>query len=235
MLGIYADATIKYMTGALVAFCLLVGNNAFSSVIEYKADLFGPGMQVHNCIDLDSRGTIFGDFNESDGSLENVRGELKFVNILDGVIKRGFGNVKNYVIGSFKENAPDFLHGMNIFVDLSRGADYERTIVNTRKVREWGWALLYNPKDYSDDVDKLFDDRDILKTLRNPYKTFEQLCPKYANGNSAGNHGWCSAGVEFFANKGKETPAPVPLPAAFYLLSAGLIGLVSFSKKRNNS
>ena len=235
MLGIHANASIKYMTGAFIAFCLFAGNNAFSSVIEYKADLFGPGMQVHNCIDLDSKGTIFGDFNEDNGTLSNISGELTFVNIIDGFIKRGFNNVKNYVIGSFKENAPDFLQGMNIFVDLSRGAEYEKTIVNKRKVREWGWALFYDPTEYSDDVEELFANRDNLKTLRNPHKTFAELCPKYANGNSAGYHGWCSAGVEFFADKGKEVPAPVPLPAAFYLLSAGLIGLVSFSRKRINT
>jgi len=123
-----------------------------------------------------------------------------------------------------------FLPGMNIFVDLSRGADYAETVVTDNKIREWGWALYYDPEEYTS-ADDLFANRDQLKTLVSPYKTFGELCPDYDGRNSSGSHGWCKAAVELYGDYG--TPAPVPLPAAFYLLSAGLIGLVSFSRKHN--
>jgi hypothetical protein len=228
MLGKHTSELIKYLSGSMLALFLFVSNNAFSAVIEYKANLFGPGMQVHYCIDLDSKGSLFGDYDEQQGTLSNISGSLDYVTITEGFIKRGYNNVKNYVLGTFNDNVPDILRGMNIFVDLSRGADYAETKVTDTKVREWGWALYYDPDDYSTAED-LFADRDNLRTIVNPYKTFGELCPKYSGENSSGYNGWCSAGMELYGDHG--TPAPVPLPAAFYLLSAGIIGLVSFSKK----
>lgn len=225
----YAIKTILASFALLVA--LLLVNPATAATIEYKARLFGEGMQLHNCIDLDSRGTVFADYDEEQGTLTNIQGALKFVTITEGFIKSGFNNLKNYVLGTFNEHAPEFLRDKNIFVDLSRGAEYEETLVNERRVREWGWAFFYNPGDYAD-ADALFADRDNLKTIFDPSKTFAELCPQYANGNSAGHHGWCGAGVEFFTNKG--TPAPIPVPAAFYLLATGVIGLVSFSRKKRS-
>ena len=207
-------------------------NQASAAMIEYKADLFGPGMNVHYCIDLDSRGSILGDYDENEGTLSNIHGALDFVTITEGFIKRGYNNLKNYVLGSFNDNAPEFLRDKNIFVDLSRGAEYAETKVTDKKVREWGWALFYDPTEYTS-ADELFANRDNLKTLVNPYKTFGELCPKYAGSNTGGYHGWCSAGVEFFADHG--TPAPVPVPAAFYLLATGLIGLMSVTRKRNTA
>ncbi len=230
MLNHYMQATKRVVTSVGVVTLLLFGNQASAAMIEYKAHLFGEGMQLHNCIDLDSRGTIFADYDEQEGTLSNIQGALKFVTITEGFIKRGFNNLTNYVLGTFNDNAPEFLRDKNIFVDLSRGAEYEKTIVNERKVREWGWAFFYDPNDYAD-ADALFADRDNLRTIFDPEKTFAELCPEYANGNSAGYHGWCSAGVEFFTNKG--TPAPIPLPAAFYLLATGMIGLAAFSRKRS--
>ena len=236
MLGKNIKVTIKHLLG--ISFLLMVlGNSVFAAMFEYKAKLFGPGMDFHNCVNLDSRGSILGDYDESAGTLSNINGALKFVTITAGFIKSGLGNLKNYVLGTFNDNAPEELRDKNIFVDLSRGADYEETIVTDERVREWGWALFYDPTDYSQFTtpetlsEALFADRDNLRTIFNPNKTFGQLCPKYKGSNGSGYHGWCSAGVEFFANKG--TPAPVPLPAAFYLLSAGLIGLVSFTRKRS--
>jgi hypothetical protein len=231
MLGKHTKVSLKQMLTAGLLLLAVSGNSAFAALVEYKANLFGPGMQVHNCIDLDSKGSLFGDYDESQGALSNIHGALKFVTITEGFIKRGYNNVKNYVLGTFNDNVPSVLRGMNIFVDLSRGAEYAETKVTDRKIREWGWALFYDPNEYST-AEELFANRDHLRTIVNPYKTFGELCPKYAGGNTAGYHGWCSAGVELYGDYG--TPAPVPLPAAFYLLSAGLIGLVSFSKKRNN-
>ena len=209
---------------------MLFGNQASAAIIEYKANLFGPGMSVYNCIDLDSKGSLFGEYNESEGSLSNINGVLDFVTITEGFIKKGFNNFKNYVLGSFNDNAPEYLRDKNIFVDLSRGAKYEETKVTDTKIREWGWALFYDPTEYTS-AEELFANRDNLKTLVKPYKTFGQLCPKYAGDNTGGYHGWCSAGVELFGDYGK--PAPVPVPAAFYLLATGLIALVSFTRKRN--
>ncbi len=231
MLGKHTKESLKKILFAGLFCVAAYGNNAFAALIEYKANLFGPGMQVHYCIDLDSRGTLLGDYNQEQGTLSNISGALEFVTITEGFIQRGYNNVKNYVLGTFNNNVPEILRGMNIFVDLSRGADYERTKVSDTKIREWGWALFYDPNEY-DNADDLFANKDKLRTIVNPYKTFGELCPKYAGENTSGYNGWCSAGVELFADHG--TPAPVPLPAAFYLLSAGLIGLVSFSKKRNS-
>lgn len=232
MLQHYIQTAKKLFTATALLSVLIFASQASAAMIEYKADLFGQGMQVHNCIDLDSRGTVIGDYDETEGTLSNIQGVLKFVTITEGFIKRGFNNVKNYVLGTFNDNAPEYFRDMNIFVDLSRGASYEETVVTHRRVREWGWALFYDPNDYTN-ADELFADRDNLRTVFNPNKTFAELCPQYANGNSAGDHGWCKAGVEFFASKG--TPAPVPVPAAFYLLATGIIGLVSFSRKRTAS
>ena len=238
MLNFHVEISRKALLIIIMLAYIGLGNNSFAAMINYHANLFGPGMNVYNCINLDSSGSILADYNQEAGSVSNISGELSFVTITQGFIKKGYNNIKNYVLGSFNDNeyVPEFLRDKNIFVDLSRGAEYEETIVTENKIREWGWALYYDPDDYSQYTDPtslseaLFANRDNLKTLRKPNKTFAQLCPKYAGGNSAGYHGWCSAGVEFFADYG--TPAPVPLPAAFYMLSAGLIGLVSFSKKR---
>tara|TARA_R110002049_G_scaffold182041_2_gene349620 strand:+ start:45680 stop:46378 length:699 start_codon:yes stop_codon:yes gene_type:complete len=231
MLGKYSKVSLKRTLIAGLLLIVVSGNSVFAALVEYKANLFGPGMQVHNCIDLDSKGSLFGDYSEEQGTLSNISGALKFVTITEGFIKRGYNNVKNYVVGTFNDNVPAVLRGMNIFVDLSRGADYAETKVTNTRIREWGWALFYDPLEYAT-ADDLFANRDQLRTVANPYKTFGELCPKYAGGNSSGYHGWCSAGVELYGDYG--TPAPVPLPAAFYLLSAGIIGLVSFSKKRAN-
>jgi|GEM_PF-3113107 len=230
MLYYHIQAAKKLFSVFGLIAAVVFANQASAAMIEYKANLFGPGMQVHYCIDLDSRGSILGDYNESEGTLSNIQGVLDFVTITEGFIKRGFNNLKNYVLGTFNDNAPQFLRDKNIFVDLSRGAEYAETKVTDRKVREWGWALFYDPTEYSS-AEELFADRDNLRTLVNPYKTFGELCPQYAGGNTGGYHGWCSAGVEFFADHG--TPAPVPIPAAFYLLATGIIGLVSFTRKRN--
>ncbi len=238
MFNIHTAAPKKSLLIFMALALASLSNNSFAAMINYHASLFGPGMNVHYCIDLDSSGSILADYDESAGTVSNISGELSFVTITQGFIKKGYNNIKNYVLGSFNDNeyVPEFLRDKNIFVDLSRGAEYEETKVTDKKIREWGWALYYDPDDYSQYTDStslseaLFANRDNLKTLRNPYKTFAQLCPKYAGGNSAGYHGWCGAGVEFFGDYG--TPAPVPLPAAFYMLSAGLIGLISFSKKR---
>ena len=231
MLGKHTKALLRQMLTASLLLLVVSGNSAFAALVEYKANLFGPGLQVHNCINLDSKGSLFGDYSEQQGTLSNINGALTFVTITEGFIKRGYNNVKNYVLGTFNDNVPSVLRGMNIFVDLSRGAEYAETKVDVRKIREWGWALFYDPREYST-AEELFANRDKLRTIVNPYKTFGELCPKYSGGNSSGYNGWCSAGVELYGDHG--TPAPVPLPAAFYLLSAGLIGLVSFSKKRNN-
>ena len=235
MLGIHTVKSLKNLSGIGLALSLLISNSANSAVIEYQANLFGPGMQVHNCIDLDSTGSLFGDYDDNAGTLSNIHGELTFVTITEGFIKRGLNNVKNYVLGTFNDNAPSFLRDMNIFVDLSRGADYQPTILTDTTIREWGWMLFYDPTEYSS-ADELFANKDDLKTLRKPHKTFGELCPKYQGSDTSGYNGWCSAGGELYGDYG--TPAPVPLPAAFYLLSTGLIGLVSFSrsfsKKRNN-
>ncbi len=232
MLDKHAKASIKQIFTAGLLFLMVSGNSAFAALVEYKANLFGPGLHVHNCMDLDSRGSLFGDYSEDEGTLSNVSGVLKHVTITDGFIKRGYNNVKNYVLGTFNDNVPRVLRGMNIFVDLSRGADYAETKVTNSKIREWGWALFYDPNEYTT-AEELFTNKDSLRTIVNPYKTFGELCPKYAGGNSSSYNGWCSAGVELYADYG--TPAPVPLPAAFYLLSAGMIGLVSFSKKRHST
>ncbi len=232
MLGKSTKVSLKQLLMAGLLSLMMLGNGAFAALVEYKANLFGPGLQVHNCIDLDSKGSLFGDYHQDQGTLSNISGALKFVTITEGFIKRGYNNVKNYVLGTFNDNVPEVLRGMNIFVDLSRGAEYAETKITETKIREWGWALFYDPSEYAT-AEELFANRDQLRTIVNPYKTFGELCPKYAGGNSSGYHGWCSAGVELYGNHG--TPAPVPLPAAFYLLSAGIIGLVSFSKKRNNT
>lgn len=236
MLKHYIKAINKLVSVAGLLAFFLVANQASAAMFEYKARLFGEGMQVHNCINLDSRGSIFGDYDETAGTLSNIQGELKFVTITDGFIESGLNKVENYVLGTFNDNAPEYFRNKNIFVDLSRGASYETTIVNDRKVREWGWALFFDPEDYSNSNDlvaDLFRDKDSLKTVFDPEKTFAELCPEYANGNSAGSFGSCSAGVEFFTNKG--TAAAVPVPAAFYLLATGVIGLASFSRKRHTS
>ena len=230
MLHHYTRVTKKVVFALGLCVSMMFVNSAAAAMIEYKADLFGPGMQVHYCIDLDSRGSILADYNEPEGTLTNIQGALDFVTITEGFIKRGYNNVKNYVLGTFNDNAPKFLRDKNIFVDLSRGAEYAETKVTHKKVREWGWALFYDPTEYTT-AEELFANRDHLRTLVNPYKTFGELCPKYAGGNTGGYHGWCSAGVEFFADHG--TPAPIPIPAAFYLLATGLIGLVSFTRKRS--
>lgn len=231
MLGKRTNRLLKFFSGIALALFLLVSSNAFSAVIEYQANLFGPGLQVHNCIDLDSTGSLFGDYDDNAGTLRDIHGELTFVTITEGFIQRGLNNVKNYVLGAFNENAPSFLRDMNIFVDLSRGADYKPTVLTDTTIREWGWMLFYDPNEYSS-ADELFAHKDDLRTLRNPYKTFGELCSNYQGSDTSGYNGWCSAGGELYGDYG--TPAPVPLPAAFYLLSAGLIGLVSFSKKRSN-
>ena len=232
MLRHYTQAINKFISALGLIISMMFVNQASAAMIEYKANLFGPGMQVHNCIDLDSRGSIVGDYNESDGTLSNIHGVLDFVTITEGFIKRGFNNIKNYVLGTFNDNAPAFLRDKNIFVDLSRGAEYAYTKVTDKKVREWGWALFYDPTQYTT-VEQLFANRDNLNTLVKPHKTFGELCPKYAGSNTGGEHGWCAAGVEFFADHG--TPAPVPVPAAFYLLATGLIGLMSVTRKRNSA
>ena len=238
----YTKSSLKHSLLLSTLLLLLFGNSAFAALFEYKADLFGPGMNFHNCVHLDSRGTILADYDATERSVSNIRGELDFVTITAGFIQHGFNNIRNFVLGTFNDNAPPDLRDKNIFVDLSRGADYERTIVNDRRIREWGWALFYDPADYEEFVtvetlsEALFADRDDLRTIFNPYKTFGELCPQYAGSNSSGANGWCSAGVEFFANKGKPVPAPpVPLPAAFYFMSAGLIGLFSVTRKRSKA
>lgn len=232
MLHHYTQVTRNLLSWIVLIISMVFAGHASAAMVEYKASLFGAGMQVHYCIDLDSRGTILGDYNETEGTLSNIRGALDFVTITEGFIKRGYNNVKNYVLGTFNDNAPEFLRDKNIFVDLSRGAEYEETKVTANKVREWGWAMYYDPSEYST-AEQLFANRDFLKTVMNPYKTFAQLCPNYAGDSAGGDHGWCAAGVEFFADYG--TPAPVPLPAAFYLLATGVIGLVSFARRRNSA
>lgn len=232
MLYSYNQVTIKILSTLAFLCALFLSSQVSAAMVEYKADLFGPGMKVHYCIDLDSQGSILGGYNETQGTLSNIQGDLDFVTITEGFIKRGYNNVKNYVLGTFNEYAPEFLRDKNIFVDLSRGAKYAETKVTDSKVREWGWALYYDPTEYQT-AEQLFADRDNLKTVVNPYKTFGELCPEYAGSNTGGSHGWCSAGVEFFADQGK--PAPVPVPAAFYLLATGIIGLVSFSRRQKIS
>ena len=178
MLAIYIKKSLKNLSGIGLVLSLLVSNSANSAVIEYQANLFGPGLQVHNCIDLDSTGSLFGNYDDNAGTLSSIHGELTFVTITEGFIKRGLNNVKNYVLGTFNDNAPSFLRDMNIFVDLSRGADYQPTVLTDTTIREWGWMLFYDPTEYSS-ADELFANKDDLRTLRNPYKTFSELCPKF--------------------------------------------------------
>jgi len=129
---------------------------------------------------------------------------------LDGYIASGLGQVDNFVRGVFNDDAPDYFKDKEVFLDMSRGASYEPAVVTESIIREWAWALF------------VFDDGEY-HTIRKQNKTLAQLCPYGEN--------WCKAGVEFFGDYG----SPVPLPAAFYLFSAGLAGLITFGRNRKQT
>jgi len=105
------NVTYRYISRVLLGWFLLMSNNTYAAMVEYQANLFGPGMNVHYCVDLDSSGILLGDYNESEGTLSNISGALTYVAITEGFIKKGFNNVKNYVLGTFNDNVPGVLAG----------------------------------------------------------------------------------------------------------------------------
>lgn len=199
----------------LLFFC--VTNNAQAALIEYQVSLWGPGMQAHGpevCDNLNSYGTIIGDFN--DGVLSNITGELSFITITAGYIASGLNQVENFVRGIFNNDAPEYFQGREVFIDMSRGASYEPAVVTETTIREWAWALF------------VAEEGEELHTIRKQNKTLAQLCPY--------GEKWCKAGVEFYGDYGKPIPdSPVPLPAAFYLFSIGMAGLLTFSRNRKSA
>ncbi len=58
MLGKYANVLMKYLSNGMLILMLFLGGNAFSTVIECKANLFGPEIQSYYCIGLDSKVTF---------------------------------------------------------------------------------------------------------------------------------------------------------------------------------
>ena len=88
MLNYHFELSKKTLSIILVLAFIGLGNNAFAAMINYHASLFGPGMNVHNCIDLDSSGSILADYDQSAGSVSNISGELSFVTITQGFIKK---------------------------------------------------------------------------------------------------------------------------------------------------
>ena len=217
----------RYVAISLLPILLLASNNAFSSLIEYQVDLFGPGYHAKYPIraNLESWGTITGKFN--DGVLSNITGETTFITITEGYIASGYGQYDNYIFGTFNDNAPDFFKGKDVFLDLSRGAEYAETIVTESIIREWAWALfvLDDNAEFEDEDAKKDRHHSNYRTIRKQYKTFNELCSYYGSCDKAGG--------EFFGNYGKRIPdTPVPLPAAFYLFMAGLVSLVTFSRNK---
>lgn len=201
----------------LLLLFLCVANNVQAALIEYQVSLWGPGMQAHGpevCDNLNSYGTIIGDFN--DGVLSDITGELSFITITAGYIASGLNQVENFVRGIFNDDAPEYFQGREVFIDMSRGASYEPAVVTETTIREWAWALF------------VADEGEELHTIRKQNKTLAQLCPY--------GEKWCKAGVEFYGDYGKPIPdSPVPLPAAFYLFSIGMAGLLTFSRNRKSA
>ena len=207
----------NYLAAIALLLSIIAFSSAHASLIEYKVNLWGPGMQAHGpeaCDNLNSVGTVIGEYN--DGELTILSGELSFITITSGIIAHGLNKINNHVRGIFNDEAPEYFQGKEIVIDMSRGASYEPAVVTETKIREWAWALF------------VAEEGEDLRTVRKQNKTLAQLCP----------HGeyWCKAGVEFFGDHGKRIPdTPVPLPAAFYLFSIGLASLVAFQRKRNTA
>ena len=86
------------------------------------------------------------------------------------------------------------------FLDLSRGAEYEKTIVTESIIREWAWALFVFDDSAEFESDEARKDRhhSNYRTIRKQSKTFKQLCRYYGNCEKAGG--------EFFGDYGKRIP-----------------------------
>ena len=230
MLNNYFISARHFLFAPFLLLALLTSSSAFASLIEYQVDLFGPGFKakwpVH--ANLESQGTITGKF--IDGVLSDITGETSLITITDGYIASGLGQFDNFIFGTFKdtEDVPEFFRNKDIFLDLSRGAEYEETIVTESIIREWAWALFVFDDSIEFENDEARKDRNhpAYRTIRKQKKTFKELCKFY--------YGDCSnAGGEFFGDYGKRIPdTPVPLPAAFYLFAAGLLGLISFGRSK---
>ena len=228
MLGKYTKSIGRCLALSLLSVFVLLGNTSFASIIEYEVDIFGPGFKAKGpevFMDLQSWGTITGKFN--DGVLSDITGETTFITITEGYIASGLNQFDNYVFGTFNDYAPEFFRGKGVFLDLSRGAEYEETIVTESIIREWAWALYVFDDNFENEAERKDRNSDNYRTIRRQNKTFHELCSYIED---------CKAGGEFFANNGKRIPdTPIPLPAAFYLFSAGLTGLIAFSRKRKSA
>ena len=229
MLGKHSKTASHYLALPLLLILLCIGTNAQAVLIEYKLNLFGPGFIAKYPVsaDLQSRGTLVGEFH--DGVLSNLSGETPLITITEGYIASGYGQYDNYAYGYFKDTneVPEFFRDKGIFLDLARGADYEKTIVTENIIREWAWALYIYDENFVNEEQDLKARKDKFsnhsKTIRKQNKTFEKLCYYY---------GYCDkAGGEFFGDKGTV----VPLPAAFYLFFAGIAGLITFSRSRSHA
>ena len=121
-----------------------------------------------------------------------------------------------------------FFRNKDIFLDLSRGAEYEETIVTESIIREWAWALFVFDDSIEFENDEARKDRNhpAYRTIRKQNKTFQELCGYYYGSLQSG---W----RVFLVTTEKRIPdTPVPLPAAFYLFAAGLLGLISFGRSK---
>lgn len=223
----YIECAKRFLAICLLPMLLFAGNSAFASLIEYKVDLFGPGFHAKypTYANLESWGKITGKYN--DGVLSGITGTTTYIDITEGYIASGYNQYDNYIFGKFNDDAPASFKGKDVFLDLSRGADYEETIVTESIIREWAWALFV----FDDDAE--WENEDAKKdrhhsnyhTIRKQYKTFDETCSYYGSCNKAGG--------EFFGHYGKRIPdTPVPLPAAFYFFAAGLVSLVTFSRNK---
>ena len=233
MLKSYFNSVKHYLFTPVLLLSLLTSSNAFASLIEYQVDLFGPGFKAKGpevYANLESWGTITGKYN--DGELSDITGETSLINITDGYIKSGLGQFDNFIFGTFKdtEAVPEFFRNKDIFLDLSRGAEYEETIVTESIIREWAWALFVFDDSVEFESEEARKDRNhhAYRTIRKQNKTFHDLCGYY--------FGNCKAGGEFFGDHGKRIPdTPIPIPAAFYLFAAGLVGLISFGRNKKSA
>lgn len=233
MLNNYLSSARHYLFAPLLLLLLLISNNASASLIEYQVDLFGPGFKAKHPVyaNLESQGTIIGKFNN--GVLTDITGETSLITITDGYIASGYYEFDNFIFGTFKdtEDVPEFFRNKDIFLDLSRGAEYEETIVTESIIREWAWALFVFDDNIEFESEEARKDRNhpAYRTIRKQKKTFQELCSYY--------YGNCSkAGGEFFGDYGKRIPdTPIPLPAAFYLFAAGLVGLIRFTRRKKEA
>ncbi len=236
MLGNHSKTIRHYLVLPALLVLLGIGTSANATLIEYKLDLWGPGYHAKYPIsaDLQSAGTLTGDFNN--GVLTDIAGETPLITITEGYIASGKHQYDNYAYGTFKTNeyVPEFFQGKGIFLDLARGAEYIAAVVTETTIREWAWVLyifdeVFTNQESVDDVKaRKYAFSEHAKTVRKQKKTFKQLCYYYGSCDKAGG--------EFYGDHGKPVPdTPIPIPAAFYLFTAGIAGLITVSRKRNSA